>query len=148
MTSVHRALLRVTGGRIGSRLYGMDTVELHTIGRRTGEPRATLLSAPVHEEGRVVLVASKGGADDHPAWYLNLRAHPDVEITIRGLTGPYRARTASREERAALWPRIVRANPGYAGYQQRTRREIPVVICDPADRGESSGTVERPADTP
>lgn len=131
MTDAHRWLLRVSRGHLGGRLLGMDTVELHTTGRRSGERRSTLLSAPVHEESRVVLVASKGGSDEHPAWYLNLQAQPEVDLTIRGETRPYRARTASRDEREELWPRIVRANPGYAGYQQRTRREIPVVICEP-----------------
>lgn len=131
MTNTHRWLLRVSRGHLGGRVLGMDTVELHTTGRRSGKPRSTLLSAPVHEDGQVVLVASRGGADAHPAWYLNLRAQPEVHLTIRGRTLTYRARTATREERDDLWPRIVRANPGYAGYQQRTRREIPVVICEP-----------------
>ncbi|MDT0180298.1 nitroreductase family deazaflavin-dependent oxidoreductase [Microbacterium sp. ARD31] len=131
MESLHRAVLRLTGGRVGRRLLGMETVELHTVGRRSGARRSTLLTAPVEEEGRIVLVASKGGADDHPAWYLNLVATPEVEITRRGVTGRYLARTTTGDEREALWPRITRVNPGYAGYQQRTSRQIPVVVCEP-----------------
>jgi deazaflavin-dependent oxidoreductase (nitroreductase family) len=131
MESLHRAVLRLTGGRVGRRLLGMETVELHTVGRRSGARRSTLLTAPVEEEGRIVLVASKGGADDHPAWYLNLVATPEVEITRRGVTGGYLARTTTGDEREALWPRITRVNPGYAGYQQRTSRQIPVVVCEP-----------------
>jgi deazaflavin-dependent oxidoreductase (nitroreductase family) len=78
-----------------------------------------------------VLVASKGGDDRHPFWYNNLVAQPEVDLTIRGVTRPFRARTASSAEKAALWPRIVAAYPGYGAYQGRTDRDIPVVICVP-----------------
>jgi deazaflavin-dependent oxidoreductase (nitroreductase family) len=76
-------------------------------------------------------VASKGGDDRHPFWYNNLVAQPEVDLTIRGVTRPFRARTASSAEKAALWPRIVAAYPGYGAYQGRTERDIPVVICEP-----------------
>ena len=78
-----------------------------------------------------MLVASKGGDDRHPEWYLNLTANPEVELTVDGATRPMRARTASTEEKAELWPRIVSAYRGYGGYQRRTTRDIPVVICEP-----------------
>lgn len=90
-----------------------------------------MLTAPVHGEGRYVLVASKGGDDRNPNWYLNLVAHPEVELTIRGETLPMRARTATPAEKADLWPKIVAAYSGYAAYQTRTTRDIPVVICEP-----------------
>ena len=64
-------------------------------------------------------------------WYLNLVANPDVELTMNGTTRPMRARTASAEEKAALWPRITKVYRGYAGYQKRTGRDIPVIICEP-----------------
>ena len=131
MNTSHRAILKVSGGRLLTTPFGMPTVELHTTGRKTGQRRSTLLTAPVHEDGRVVLVASKGGDDRDPLWYRNLVADPDVELTIAGVTTPMRARTASAEERAELWPRITQAYKGYAGYQKRTDREIPVVICEP-----------------
>ena len=127
----HRGLLAVTGGRIGSRFGSMPVVELHTIGRSSGERRSAMLTAPVHEDGRYVLVASKGGDPRHPSWYVNLVANPDVELTVDGRTVPMRARTATPAERAELWPRITRAYPGYAGYQRKTTRQIPVVICEP-----------------
>ena len=127
----HRALLAVSGGRIGSRVGSMPVVELHTVGRTTGIRRRTVLTAPLHDEGRYVLVASKGGDRRHPSWYLNLTAQPEVELTVGGRTIPMRARTATSQERADLWPRITREYQGYAGYQRRTTREIPVVICDP-----------------
>ena len=127
----HHGLLAVTGGRIGSRFGSMPVVELHTIGRSSGERRSAMLTAPVREDGRYVLVASKGGDPRHPSWYVNLVANPDVELTVDGRTVPMRARTATPAERAELWPRITRAYPGYAGYQRKTTRQIPVVICEP-----------------
>jgi deazaflavin-dependent oxidoreductase (nitroreductase family) len=128
---VHRGLLRISGGRIGSRFGSMPVVELHTIGRTSGERRSAMLTAPVHEDGRYVLVASKGGDPRHPSWYLNLVANPEVELRVGGRTIPMHARTATPAERADLWPRITRAYRGYAGYQRRTAREIPLVVCEP-----------------
>ena len=131
MNGVHRMVLGLSGGRLGWTIGSMATVELHTIGRSSGRRRSTMLTAPVHEGGRYVLVASKGGDDRHPFWYLNLVAQPEVELTVRGVTRPFRSRTASSAEKAELWPRIVAAYPGYGAYQTRTDRDIPVVICDP-----------------
>ena len=127
----HRALVAVSGGRIGWSIGSMPVVELHTVGRSSGARRRAMLTSPVHEDGRYVLVASKGGDPRHPSWYVNLVAHPDVELTVKGRTIPMRARTATPEERAELWPRITREYRGYAGYQRKTSREIPVVICEP-----------------
>lgn len=127
----HRALLKVTGGRFPRKVLGMQPVELHTTGRTSGQRRSTLLTAPIIDESRVVLVASKGGHQDHPDWYKNLVANPDVEVTIDERTRPMRARTASAEEKAQLWPEIVGRYKGYDGYQRNTDREIPVVICEP-----------------
>ena len=131
MNSVHRAVLFLSGGRLGRRLMGMQTVELHTTGRKSGQRRSVLLTAPVHDDHRTVLVASKGGDDRDPEWYKNLVADPDVELTVDGITRRMTARTASPEEKADLWPTIVKAYKGYAGYQNRTNRDIPVVICEP-----------------
>lgn len=127
----HRTLLKLTGGRFPRRVMGMQPVELHTTGRRSGQPRSTMLTAPICEPGRVVLVASKGGHTDHPDWYKNLTAHPDVEVTIDGCTDPMRARTATPAEKAELWPQIVARYKGYDQYQRSTSRDIPVVICEP-----------------
>jgi deazaflavin-dependent oxidoreductase (nitroreductase family) len=127
----HKAVLRLTGGRYPRRLLGMAAVELHTVGRKSGERRSTMLTSPLSDESRVVLVASRGGAENDPQWYKNLSANPDVEITIDGETRQLRARTASAEEKTALWPDIVKAYKGYASYQKRTARDIPVVICEP-----------------
>ena len=131
MNVVHRALLTVSGGRIGRTAMGMPAVELHTTGRRSGQRRSVMLTTPVHDDHRIVLVASKGGDDRHPDWYRNLVDEPDVEITMDGRTRPFRARTASAGEKAELWPQVTASYKGYAGYQKRTGRDIPVVICEP-----------------
>lgn len=130
LNATHKAVLWVTGGRWPKLLFGMPGVELHTIGRKTGERRSTMLTTPIHDENRVILVASKGGDERDPQWYRNLHANPDVEITMDGETRPMRARTASPEEKAALWPDIVATYKGYEGYQQRAGRDIPVVILE------------------
>lgn len=131
MSAAHRTLLRVTGGRVGWTFGTIPAVELHTIGRTSGQRRSTMLTAPVHDGDTYVLVASKGGDDRHPFWYQNLVANPDIELTVRGRTRPFRARTATSAEKAELWPRIVAAYRGYAAYQTKTSRDIPVVICEP-----------------
>ena len=128
----HRALLTLSGGRFPKKVAGMQAVELITIGRKTGQRRATLLTSPIYGEDRVVLVASKGGHSDNPIWYKNLVANPEVEITVGDRTRKMRARTASPEEKATLWPELVKAYKGYDGYQRNTPRAIPVVICEPS----------------
>lgn len=128
----HRALLTVTRGRFPTSVAGMQPVELYTTGRKSGRRRSTLLTAPICEERRVVLVASKGGHRDHPQWYKNLVANPEVELVINGSTRAMRARTATPEEKSALWPTIVARYSRYADYQRNTDRDIPVVICEPA----------------
>ncbi len=131
MSRVHRAILHTSNGRVLNSAFGMPAVELHTVGRKSGLPRSTMLTAPVVDGQRIVLVASKGGDDRDPDWYRNLMAHPDAELTMDGQRRPVRARQASAAEKAELWPRVVAAYRGYAGYQRRTRRDIPLVICDP-----------------
>jgi deazaflavin-dependent oxidoreductase (nitroreductase family) len=131
VSQAHRAIVHLTGGRVLGSVAGMPVIELQTVGRRSGLPRSTMLTAPVIDGDRVVLVASKGGDDRDPDWYRNLLAHPDVELTMSGRRRPMRARQASPDERAALWPRVTAAYGGYRGYQGRTAREIPLVICEP-----------------
>lgn len=131
-TALHRSLFRATKGRLAGRAQGMTVVELVTTGRKSGRPRSTMLTAPILEPDRMVLVASFGGDDRHPAWYLNLRADPKVTVTFAGSTRVMSARVASEAERAELWPRVTKVNPGYAKYQTRTSRTIPLVIVEPA----------------
>lgn len=131
LESGHRTLLALTGGRWPRRVLGMQPVELRTVGRKSGEWRATLLTAPICEPDRVVVVASKGGYHDHPQWYKNLAVNPGVEVVVDGVTKQMRARTATPAEKAELWPRITAVYKGYEGYQRNTTRDIPVVICEP-----------------
>ena len=131
MSRLHQAIVHLTGGSVLGSAFGMPVVELHTVGRKSGRPRSTMLTAPVVDGDTVVLVASKGGDDRDPDWYHNLMAHPDAELTMAGRRRPVRARRASPEEKAELWPRVVAAYSGYASYQRRTERDIPLVICEP-----------------
>ena len=130
VNTLHRSLFKATSGRIGGRIAGMPALILHTTGRKSGAARTTMLTAPIVEDGKVVLVASYGGDDREPTWSLNLRANPDVEVTMDGATKPMRARIASSEEKAELWPRVTSRYKGYAGYQTRTTRDIPLVILE------------------
>ncbi len=132
VNTIHRTLFTSTNGKLGGRIAGMPAVVLTTTGRKTGEKRESMLTAPVVDGDTVVLIASYGGGPKHPQWYLNLQADPNVQITRAGTTTNMVARTASPAERAELWPRITATYKGYAGYQEKTDREIPVVIFDPA----------------
>ena len=131
VTGIHRAVFTASGGRVGGRVMRMPVVMLTTTGRKSGKRRTTMLTSPVQEGDNVVLVASYGGDDRHPTWYLNLRDHPDVEVTMHGRHRTMRARVASPDERSELWPRIVDVYNDYGNYQKRTTREIPVVILEP-----------------
>ncbi|HUR78373.1 MAG TPA: nitroreductase family deazaflavin-dependent oxidoreductase [Acidimicrobiales bacterium] len=132
VNTLHRTLFTATKGRVGGKVMGMEAVILTTTGRKSGEKRQSMLTAPIAEGDKVVLVASYGGGPKHPQWYLNLQANPSVEITRAGKTTRMTARTASSEERAEMWPRVTAAYKGYAGYQEKTDREIPLVVFEPA----------------
>ena len=129
MNAVHRIILGVTRGKAGWTAGNMPVLELTTIGRKSGEPRSCLLTSPIQENGEIVIVASRGGDDHHPAWYLNLLETPQVQVSYKG--APHKimtARTANSEERARMWPVVAGAYKGCAGYQEKTSREIPLVI--------------------
>ncbi|RCK68834.1 nitroreductase family deazaflavin-dependent oxidoreductase [Desertihabitans brevis] len=129
---VHRALIELSGGRLGHRLIGMPSLELTTVGRRSGEPRSVMLTSPLQLGEALVVVASRGGDDRHPAWFLNAREHPDVQVSLAGgPRQPMRSRVVDAEERAVLWPQITRRYRNYAGYQRRTQREIPLLVLEP-----------------
>jgi deazaflavin-dependent oxidoreductase (nitroreductase family) len=123
-------LMKLSGGRINT--TGTKTVVVLThVGRKTGVVRKTPLVYFTHGDD-VVLIASKGGAPDHPAWLHNLRANPDVELHVGKAGGKYRAREAEGTEREQLWSLATQLNSGYDGYQERAPdRQIPVVVCTP-----------------
>ena len=133
MNAIHRGLLKISGGRIGWKTGGMPVVELTTTGRKSGQRHTVMLTSPVQEGDAIVIVASRGGDDHHPAWFLNLRDHPDVDVVVGGKPKQaMRARVATAEERAALWPKVTAAYKGYGNYQTKTKREIPLVLLEPA----------------
>jgi deazaflavin-dependent oxidoreductase (nitroreductase family) len=119
-----------SGGTEGHESNGVYTLLLATTGRRTGIPRRTCLIYGTAGEDFVV-VASKGGADDDPAWFKNLRADPSVGVQVGGRRFTARARVASPAEREVLWPRMARVFPLYDEYAQKTTREIPIVLLTP-----------------
>lgn len=111
-------------------LNGVPCLVLTTTGRKTGKERKFALIYQEHE-GDYVIVASKGGAENHPGWYLNLVDNPDVTVQVGADKFPAKARTASGEERAALWSTMAAVWPDYDKYQANTEREIPVVVLEP-----------------
>ncbi len=132
MNALHRTVLRISGGRVGGRVAQMPVLELTTIGRRSGEPRTVILTSPLQLGESLVVVASRGGDDRHPAWFTNLTANPDVEVSLAGRPArPMLARVAGPTERDELWPRVIADHRNYAGYQERTARVIPLVVLDP-----------------
>ena len=121
-----------SGGTEGTTLgdTGLPVVIVTSLGARSGKIRKTPLMRVEHD-GCYALVASQGGAPTHPYWYHNLLAHPEVELQDRAAKRTYRVRLVEGEEKAAWWEHAVAAFPPYAGYQQKTDREIPVFVAEP-----------------
>ena len=119
-----------TDGEDGAIWEGAQVIILTTTGRRSGKLRRTPLIR-VRDGDNYLVVASMGGAPTHPQWYLNITEHPDVTVQDRAEVHELRARTATPDEKAALWPVAVEQWPDYATYQSSTDRDIPLVICEP-----------------
>jgi deazaflavin-dependent oxidoreductase (nitroreductase family) len=131
VTTLHKAVFRASNGKLLARGSGMPVLMLTTIGRKSGQPRETMLTSPLRDGDKVMLVASKGGDDRNPAWFLNLRDNPQVTVTMDGRTTPMTAHIADATEKVALWPRIVADHGHYGGYQAKTDRDIPVIVLEP-----------------
>jgi len=127
---LHIGLFKLSRGRLFHRMGGGDVCIARMTGARSGAVREFPLMCIPHGEN-VLLVASFAGAPRHPVWYHNLVRHPRVEIMAGGRTRPMRARLASPDEKAALWPLCCASYPDFARYQQRTGRDIPVFVCEP-----------------
>jgi F420H(2)-dependent quinone reductase len=127
--NTHVSLYRLTGGVIGGKMGSRPLLLLTTVGRKSGKERVTPLLY-LTDSNRYLLAASANGADNHPQWYLNLLAHPQVSVQIGKQTIPVTAQTASAEERPRLWALFTRFS-NFAGYEHKTSREIPVVILTP-----------------
>jgi deazaflavin-dependent oxidoreductase (nitroreductase family) len=123
------ALYESTGGQEGSTLQGKPVVILTTIGRRTGKVRKVAVMRVEHD-GTYAVVASLGGAPQHPVWYHNLLADPEATVQDGPNVYDVRAREVHGEEKATWWARAVEAWPDYATYQEKTSREIPVVVLE------------------
>jgi deazaflavin-dependent oxidoreductase (nitroreductase family) len=118
-----------TDGKEGHDWQGTTVLILTTTGRKTGQQRSTPLIYREHD-GDYLVVASKGGADEPPAWYLNLQANPEVVVQVRGDRFSATARTAAPDEKPALWQKMTATWPGYDEYQHKTQRVIPVVVLE------------------
>jgi deazaflavin-dependent oxidoreductase (nitroreductase family) len=131
MMGAHTTVYKLSGGLVGHRFPGTPPMLLlDHVGAKSGVKRTTPLVYV--DDGRdVVLVASKGGHPKNPAWYHNLRANPETKVQIGREHRLVRARVANARERKRLWPKAVQAYSGYTGYQERTDREIPLVILEP-----------------
>ena len=126
----HRIAYRATGGLIGHRLPGAPPfLLLDHVGAKSGRRRTAAL-VYFRDGDDVVIVASKGGHPRHPGWFHNLRAHPETTIQIGSRRIPVRARVATPAQRKRLWPKAVATYGGYRDYQERTEREIPLVILE------------------
>ena len=131
MNTIHRGLLKISGGRLGWTAGKMPVLELTTTGRKSGEPRSLPLIYGEAGDGYVI-IASKGGMPNHPVWFLNLQANPECELMVGPKHVTARARVAEGEERERLWKRMAEIYPPYDEYQERAGdRTIPVVVLDP-----------------
>ena len=132
MNAIHHVVLKVSGGRLGWTALDMPVLELTTVGRKSGQPRTVILTSPLQEGAVLVVVASRGGDDRPPAWFVNLRDNPDVAVRLQG--GPrqqMRARVATSTERQRLWPLVTAGHQNYARYQAMTSRQIELVLLEP-----------------
>lgn len=119
-----------SNGKLGNTFQKAPVALLTTTGRKSGEPRVSPLLY-LREGNRVILVASRGGSDKHPQWYLNLKADPKVTVQIKDEVLRLQARDATEAERAEYWPKLDAMYPSFGDYRAWTDRVIPIVICDP-----------------
>jgi deazaflavin-dependent oxidoreductase (nitroreductase family) len=128
--ALHRVVYSASGGRIGSRIWGLDIVLLTTTGRRSGRARTVPLCS-LRDGETFVVIASYGGLDRYPSWWLNLRQEPRATVRLGKTTRDVVAREATHDERDRLWAQVTTRAPGYLDYQRRTTRRIPVVLLEP-----------------
>lgn len=128
--SLHTWILQISGGRVGAKIVGLPVLLLYTLGRKTGKQRATPLCF-VPQGSAYIVAGSNGGADEHPDWAMNLKAPKQAWIEVGGKRIEVKARELAGEEAKQLYQRFVKAYAGYANYQRRTKREIPVIALEP-----------------
>jgi deazaflavin-dependent oxidoreductase (nitroreductase family) len=118
---------RANGGKVGGPFEGATMILVHHIGARSGTERVTPLVTFPQDDGRYVIIASKAGAPTNPDWYHNLKAHPKVDVEVGTETFPVEVAELTGAEREAVWSEVKAANPGFAGYEEKTTRTIPVL---------------------
>jgi deazaflavin-dependent oxidoreductase (nitroreductase family) len=131
-SSVHAGVYRATGGKLFGRMGKSPILLLNTVGRRSGKERSTPLLYVVDGED-FVIIASKGGAPTHPAWYLNLMANQDATVEVGDRRVRVRAEEVDGEEKVRLWRKMADMYPTYDDYQKKTQREIPLLVLHPRD---------------
>ena len=129
-SATHAFWYQVSGGLIGRSIFGAPILLLTVTGRKSGRTHTTPLIY-LQDGDNFVIVGSVGGSDKHPAWFLNLRARPEAEVLVGRTRTRVRAEVANDEERARLWPQLVKLYSNYDEYQKKTSRRIPVVILRP-----------------
>ena len=133
-SGAHAGVYRATGGKLFGRMGKSPILLLNTIGRKTGRKRTSPLLYVMDGED-FVIIASKGGAATHPAWYLNLRANPEATVQIGDREVQVEAEEADPEEKARLWQKMVEMYPAYDAYQKKAVREIPLLVLHPVEKG-------------
>jgi deazaflavin-dependent oxidoreductase (nitroreductase family) len=122
---------RASGGRVGGGFEGASMILIHHVGAKSAARRVTPLVYFPEDGGSMVIVASAAGAPKHPAWYHNLTAHPKIDVEVGTETFPVIAEEIAGEERDAIWQRVINERPGFADYQRRTSRTIPLLRLTP-----------------
>jgi deazaflavin-dependent oxidoreductase (nitroreductase family) len=123
---------RANSGRVGGMFEGAPMILIHHVGAKSGEERVAPLVYFPEDEGRMVVVASAGGAPKHPAWYHNLRANPKIDVEVGARTYPVLAEEITGADRDEVWQRVVSERPGFGDYQEKTERTIPLLRLTPA----------------
>jgi deazaflavin-dependent oxidoreductase (nitroreductase family) len=136
-SGAHAGVYRATGGKLFGRMGKSPILLLNTVGRKSGKKRTSPLLYVMDGED-FVIIASKGGASAHPAWYLNLMANPEATVEIEDREVRVRAEEADSEEKSRLWQKMVEMYPAYDAYQEKTEREIPLLVLRPVERGGAS----------
>ncbi len=132
LTTLHIAAYRATGGVVGHRVGPLPNLLLTTTGRTSGKPRTRVLTY-IHADGQLALIASNFGSRTAPQWYRNLEARPEATVQLKRMRWPIQARPATPDERERVWSAALTIWPAWAGYAERARRDIPIVMLDPAE---------------
>jgi F420H(2)-dependent quinone reductase len=136
-SGAHAGVYRATGGKLFGRMGKSPILLLNTVGRKTGRKRTSPLLYVMDGED-FVIIASKGGAPTHPAWYLNLKANPDATVEIGDREVRVRAEEVASEEKVRLWQKMLEMYPTYDDYQTKTKREIPLLVLRLVEGGGAS----------